>query len=629
MRTAVIVYATILVVLEVLPISGSPSPGYGPSSRHPAPLLFPQPRTETASEGPRIVEVYYHAVRDNEYIAVGNGGAAPIDLSGWTLTDLEGSASFPAGNVLPAHGVVVATRNATSYAEDTRRSADFTYDRGDAPRMSVARVPRLANDGDEVLLTDPRGTVVDALAWGDSTYGGPGWSGAPADGVPRGHRMVRVSLGAGWADTDSADDWNALRTYPLGHVDRPLRSFAVEAVTPFLSPDDARSVLSQRLSTATRTVYLAVYEFTSEELGTAVEAAARRGLDVRVLLEGSPVGGLDEREWSIARNLTAAGVQVRFLAGALDGGVVARYRFLHAKYAVFDNETSVVGSENWGTHGFPPPSSAGNRGWHVAVRDRSLGTYLAEVFLDDFDAGHRDSIGFADLRARVVPPRRDGPWGAREGSMPSRTIVGPIVVTPVLGSDHTLRDDALLGALQSARQSIDIEQLLADPRWGDEPNPYVDAVVAAARRGVRVRLLLDGSSFGPARGDALGNRATAEALNGIARAEALPLEARLFPPGADGIVKVHAKGLVVDGRIAFASSLNWNQNSATRNREVGLLVDSPGVAAFFGAAFERDWVAAADPPMIPLVDLGPPVAIGAACSVALWFFIRRRRAKQL
>lgn len=628
--TTALACATCLVVLACLPLSGALLPRDGPTSGHPTPLFFPAaPLGPRASETALIVEVYYRAVRDDEYIAVANAGAAAVDLSGWTLSDLEGSAAFLVGTFLPPRGRVVATRNATSYAEDTLLKADFTYDRGDAARMSIARVPRLANDGDEVLLRNRSGAVVDAVAWGDSRYAGPGWSGPPADLVPAGHRMVRAPLDGGWADTDTAADWNSIRSYVLGQVDRPLRSFEAETVTAFLSPDEARSVLTGFLRATNRSAYIAVYTFTSVDLAAELEAAERRGVDVRVLLDGSPVGGLDEREWSIARNLSAAGAQIRFLEGDLDHRVVPRYRFHHAKYAVLDNETAVVGSENWGLHGFPPPTALGNRGWHLAVRDRNLAEYLADVFLGDFDPGRRDSVGFTTFHPRVVSSDRAGPSVERSTSIPAKAIPGPITVVPILGPDHTVRDDGVLGVLRSAVRSIDVEQLIAEARWGDASNPYVDAIVDAARRGVRVRLLLDGSVFGSDGADPLGNRAMANLVNELARAEALPLEVRQFPPGADGIAKVHAKGVLVDGRVAFVSSLNWNRNSATRNREVGLLVDSPAVASFFADAFADDWAAAAGTPAIRLADLAGPVAVVAVAAAVVSFFIRRRRTKQL
>src|SRR5436305_224672 len=80
-------------------------------------------------------------------------------------------------------------------------------------------------------------------------------------------------------------------------------------------------------------------------------AAAGRGVEVRVLLDGSPVGGVEEDEHRVVGGLLAAGVDVRWLAGAPD--VVKRYRYHHAKYAIVDGRVAWIGSENFGNAGFP------------------------------------------------------------------------------------------------------------------------------------------------------------------------------------------------------------------------------------------------------------------------------------
>jgi len=36
-------------------------------------------------------------------------------------------------------------------------------------------------------------------------------------------------------------------------------------------------------------------------------------------------------------------------------------------------------------------------------------------------------------------------------------------------------------------------------------------------------------------------------------------------------------------------SLNWNNNSATNNRELGLIVDDDQVADYYSGVFETDW----------------------------------------
>ena len=47
----------------------------------------------------------------------------------------------------------------------------------------------------------------------------------------------------------------------------------------------------------------------------------------------------------------------------------------------------------------------------------------------------------------------------------------------------------------------------------------------------------------------------------------------------------------MDDRRALVSSINWNEASPSFNREAGVIVDEPGTAAYFAAAFDADWEA--------------------------------------
>lgn len=57
----------------------------------------------------------------------------------------------------------------------------------------------------------------------------------------------------------------------------------------------------------------------------------------------------------------------------------------------------------------------------------------------------------------------------------------------------------------------------------------------------------------------------------------------------EGILKVHNKGMIVDGRYVLISSINWNYNSANNNREAALILDSPEAAAYYTKVFDYDW----------------------------------------
>lgn len=562
----------------ILLASGSLLPDRGPLAFPPPPAAVPLFPSETG-EGVLLTRVYPNAARDDEFVELTNTGTDPADLSGWSLSDLEAVASFPNGTALGPAGRLAVTRNASSYAEDLRRPADFTYDAGDAPRMAGG-ILRLADAGDEVILFDAAGRVVDAYVYGGSTYAGPGWQGAAAKAPTRGEVATRMRSADGRMDHDGAEDWDGVRDYRLGQSEfDPPRLEIATVPKVILSPDDGRSALLSFLASADRTLAVAVYTLTSEAVGSVLADRARRGVRVRVLLEGAPVGGIDEDEQRIVSDLLTAGAQVRCLASGAEA--VKRYRYLHAKYAIVDGDAILVSSENLGDSGFPASGGSGNRGWSVIVEDRSLAEQLWQVFEEDFDPSRADSVaatgvpGHTALESPVVLP-----WipAAVSGSRTVRLVVGP---------DTALAPDGWLADIEAATDHIWIEAFYADDPWADRPNILLEAAFAAAHRGVSVRLLFDGSNWS-SEAEVTGNADLAARLNTRAEREGVDLEARVLTPGGS-IDRVHNKGLVADGRFALVSSMNWAHGSATENREIGLLLEDPEVAARFEAAFLGDW----------------------------------------
>src|SRR2546427_5559668 len=162
------------------------------------------PFFQASLPGALLVRVYASTARDDEFVEIGNPRPQSLDVSGWTLTDGEGTARFPLDSILPAGGRLVVTRNATSYVEDTLEAADFTLGAGDARQME-GDVLRLADAGDEVVLVDSAGTVVDVYAWGDSSYVDAGWTGRAAERMGRGGIAGRAPDGSGgWIDRNTA-----------------------------------------------------------------------------------------------------------------------------------------------------------------------------------------------------------------------------------------------------------------------------------------------------------------------------------------------------------------------------------------------------------------------------------------
>lgn len=526
-----------------------------------------------------ISRVYANSERDDEFVEIANPGGSFVDLTNWSLSDGEGDARFPSGTMLAPGTVVTATGNATRYAEDLLISPDFTWRVGDAPILSGSGL-RLANAGDEVLLLDANRDIVDAFVYGGSAYAGPGWVGASAPAPGRGEVSVRIRTSQGFADTDTAADWDATRKHRLGQSDFHPQALNLTArPVSFVSPEDGARPLLSFLASATRTIEVAVYTLTSDAVAAILAERQDSGVRVRVLLEGAPVGGIDDREAWIVPGLVNAGIEVRWLASGSD--VVKRYRYLHAKYALVDGAAAFITSENFGEAGFPLDGPPGNRGWSVILPDLRIAGQLWEVFEEDFDPRRRDSVPAAGDGVTVLgPPPAVPRWVPRtdECCTAARLIIGP---------DNALDRDRILGLLASARERIWIEAFYAEDPWPSGPSPFLAAAFDAARRGVSVRILLDQSPWTSTDPES-GNEALVTALLERARAAGLDMDARLHPDVAS-IERIHNKGVIVDGRAVLVSSLNWAYVSATQDREIGVIFEDSESAARFEASFAADW----------------------------------------
>ena len=534
-----------------------------------APLDEVEPTSANASAAagePRIVELYPNpttAENRGEYLVV----SLP-ERGNWSLSDGYYDAGIPAN----ASGTVTLStapnRTASILAGDSGTAAAV------ADRREIRRLTDyfpLSASGDRIELRRS-GTAVDVVAY---------------DRAREGYRWR-----ASW------DEWR-----PRGYDPRSPESTADAAVTPFVLPDSPGMPVDP-LRSADERLFVAGYTLTSERVADALVAAADRGVRVRVLLEGSPVGGFPARSARLLDRLTAAGVEVRILDGEVE-----RFRFHHPKYAVADDR-AVVLTENW------KPSGTGghsNRGWGVVVgggagveggadagdgagtdRDAAVAADLAALFRADFEA--RDARPWRAFRADTE--FHDG--GRANGSYPTRfdAPAEPAAADVTVLTAPGNAADRIVSRIDAADERV----LAVVPRVGGPNDRIVRALRRAADRGVDVHLLLSDAWY-----DREANRNLSE------RFADEPIAVDLAEPrGRFG--KVHAKGLVVDDA-AVVGSLNWNPSARTNNREVLLAVENESVADFYARAYAADWRGGGI--QLPIAFVGGfGVALAAAGAVA-------------
>jgi phosphatidylserine/phosphatidylglycerophosphate/cardiolipin synthase-like enzyme len=567
-------------------------------------------------DGVRISEIYYNAYRDDEYVTIENFSPVEEEISSWMITDLEGYVAFPAGTSIPSQNTLYVTRNSTSFFEDTLFQADFQYESGDAEPMAViGNIPQLNNDGDEVVLLDDHGRVVDVFVYGYSNYDGTGWNGDPVEALWKGKIAKRSS------DTNSSHDWTGLREYGIGQSDFDTHDLTFQgSITAFSSPDTSFKVITEAIEEADTSIDINLYEFTNKAIASALVSALDRGVTIRVLLEGTPVGGIKTPELEILDQLSDQGAEVRLLLDDEVNDIHSRYTFNHGKYMLIDDDEIIVGSENWGNSGVPENNRTGNRGWGIMVEASEVHDYYMNVFESDWNPLASDSVEYVGMKGEFEPsePSEDVFTDYEyAGGFPIRSIQGSFSIEPVISPDTSLEDSTVLEMMRSAEDEILLEQFYIRPHWGkdkDTANPYLDEIIKAARRGVEVRVLLDSSWYNVGNEDPYDNDDVVDELNGLADSEGLQLEAKLINSNSHGFLKLHNKGMIADGSSVLISSINWNKNSIASNREIGMIVHNEDVASFYRELFFYDWK---DDVTAPIADAGEDLVVGQHDAVQL------------
>ncbi|WP_421908937.1 phospholipase D-like domain-containing protein [Methanolacinia petrolearia] len=254
------------------------------------------------------------------------------------------------------------------------------------------------------------------------------------------------------------------------------------------------------------------------------------------------------------------------------------------KYVISDDSIVLVASENFGETGHPSSGTGGNRGWGAVAESPALASYFGEIF--DHDSGG----GWVTEMAGAKGAESYSVAEAKTGNFLPKSFEGASV-TLVISPDTSY----LVGDLiSSAKESVCIEQAYIK-NWSSGENPWLEDAIDAARRGANVRIILD-SYYYNIEGDD-DNDEMAQYINAVASSGSLPLEARLISLESGYLDKVHNKGVIVDGRQVLVSSINWNENSPSYNREAGLIIDHSGAAGYFTEVFYSDWdsSAPADP----------------------------------
>lgn len=175
--------------------------------------------------------------------------------------------------------------------------------------------------------------------------------------------------------------------------------------------------------------------------------------------------------------------------------------------------------------------------------------------------------------------------------------------------DHAAIPDAAevwVKLLDGAKATVDIGEFYVSTEPGSRLEPVLAALVRAADRGVKVRLLAD-AKFVATYPEPLGT------LDAHPNVEVRKLD---LAPLTGGVL--HAKYFVVDGRVSYVGSQNFDWRSLTHIQELGFALDEPRVAAFYTRVFAIDWALAGGAALADAIAAAPaadPLLEGVPVSV--------------
>ncbi len=501
-----------LALVAVAPAAGA-TPVGDATQQSPTPLTSSTLLTSPTDAG-QIIELYPNPTTDQNR---GEYALVELDEPGeWTLTDGHHTADLP-----DRTGTFAISRHPNKTAAHTNETV-----------VETDSHLRLAVSGDSLELQRDNDTV-DRVEY---------------DRAPESHR---------W-QADREPNWQ-----PDGFEPREPKTVEDKSVEAFVLPDASDSPIDG-IDGAKDRLYLAAYTLESERVVEQLIDAHQRGVDVQVLVEGGPVGGMSSRQGDRLDELSDAGVDVQVMTGDQ-----TRFRYHHPKYAVADDR-AVVLTENWKPSG---TGGAENRGWGLRVDSPKTADELAAVF--EHDASWDDTVEWTDASEEIDTHDHGTATGEFDTHHPPKTTTVE-ELTVLAAPDNAL--DELVDEIDRTDDRL----LVVQPRISDTEFRLLRAAMRAADRGVEVRILLGSQWYDEADNEQLANELRERAADADS-----PLEVRLADD-TDRFGTVHSKGIVAD-ETAIVGSLNWNNNSAKNNREVAVAVEDPAVADYYAEVFDGDW----------------------------------------
>lgn len=139
-----------------------------------------------------------------------------------------------------------------------------------------------------------------------------------------------------------------------------------------------------------------------------------------------------------------------------------------------------------------------------------------------------------------------------------------------------------LEMINAAKKTLDFGEFYISHKEGEALTPILEAVTAAADRGVQVRFVIDGSMYKtyPETADELDKHPN--------------IEVRIYDLSKITGGVLHAKYFIVDDQEIFIGSQNFDWRALKHIHELGLRIEDRSLVKFYKQLFDLDWALASE-----------------------------------
>ena len=167
-----------------------------------------------------------------------------------------------------------------------------------------------------------------------------------------------------------------------------------QGVQIFVEPNDGEQVITNAIGSAQKSIWLEIYILSDRNVIRALEEAANRGLDVRVMLEPHPFGGGTSPSKTLD-TLAASGIKTQFTNPS--------FSLTHEKGMVIDGTTTYIMTSNFSRSALGGSSgSSGYRNREYGIIDTIQQDVLATEAIFEADWDHSNAQ-FNDPNLVVSP----------------------------------------------------------------------------------------------------------------------------------------------------------------------------------------------------------------------------------